>query len=517
VLTEAVQIPANLYFFLVVLWSLTNNAVIKSIRYAPDVEDLFRPLQWLHEFFDMHADKVVYDVHTQELDMSGLSRSSRSSLRAALSGAMERYFEAAAQGLVPWSEVGVENDFEQVVMDEEEGSKGLLYIGFLSAAIRRMMLEVEQSRAVRYKEIRNASSLYQMLRKLFESVSNAGADPEADEESDAEIARGLSFSETREEVLKKRKLSATTEELYMASMLMMRSIEEGSPLLYNMQSHQGPSETVKKHHDDDVVKAVQEWQADQPIEAFLEELTVTTKQPEDDDRSHAAEYFEVPEVISAGDAADQDDDRSYPKADAESVPSVGREALLAHTLGLQSASSARAEYSVLLGEHDQCFAEIFELKAEIQDLRHRIVEAQAELHGMDYVMSREPSAGSEQLSRQGADAPAKELQPGPGVRQAKSTRSSQGHLGAESPRRDSQAAPRSPRRHPAHNVYAGYAAEVVEAEQDSGSEESETPPPQSRARPQSESRKDKPVAKSLQASLIPLAQGGDNLWARPTT
>ena len=59
-------------------------------------------------------------------------------------------------------EVGVENDFEQVVMDEEEGSKGarclhllasvgckilspvctgLLYIGFLSAAIRRMMLE----------------------------------------------------------------------------------------------------------------------------------------------------------------------------------------------------------------------------------------------------------------------------------------------------------------------------------------------------------------------------------------
>ena len=96
---------------------------------------------------------------------------------------MERYFEAAAQGLVPWSEalwpetgqggvtaewrcgtrkVGVENDFEQVVMDEEDGSKGarcllllasgckppcrqlaqgLLYIGFLSAAVREMMLE----------------------------------------------------------------------------------------------------------------------------------------------------------------------------------------------------------------------------------------------------------------------------------------------------------------------------------------------------------------------------------------
>ena len=30
---------------------------------------------------------------------------------------------------------------------------------------------------------------------------------------------------------------------------------------------QAAGETVKKHHDDDVVKAVQEWQADQPIEA----------------------------------------------------------------------------------------------------------------------------------------------------------------------------------------------------------------------------------------------------------
>lgn len=516
VLTEAVQIPANLYFFFVVLWSLINNAVIKSIRYAPDVEDLVPPLQRLHAFFDMHSDKVVYDVHTQELDISGLSRSSRSSLRAALSGAMERYFEAAAQGLVPWSEVGVENDFEQVVMDEEDGSKGLLYIGFLSAAVREMMLEVEQSRAVRYNEMRRASSLFQILRKFFASASEAGAETADDAETDAGIARGISFLEARQEVLKKPKLSATTEELYMAGMLVMRSIEEGSPVLYNMQSQQGPSETVKKHHDDDVVKPMQEWQADQPIEAFLEELTVTTKQPEDDDGSHAAEYFEVPEVVCE-DAADQDENRSYEEAEAESIPSAGRETLLAHTLGLQSASSAREEYSVLLDEHDQCFAEIFELKAEIQDLRRRIVEAQAELHGMDHVMSREQSMQSEQLSREGADIQAKEVQPGPGVRQSKSTQSTRGHPRAEKQRRDSQAAPRSPRRHTAHNSYAGYAGEVVEAEQDSGSEESETPPPESRLKPQSESRKDKPVAKSLQASLVPLAQGGDNLWARPAT
>ncbi|CAE7576616.1 Tmtc3 [Symbiodinium natans] len=110
---------------------------------------------------------------------------------------------------------------------------------------------------------------------------------------------------------------------------------------------------------------MREWQAGQPVEAalyqimslseFLEELTVTTKQPateegeEEEDASQAAESFEVPEAaavyVQESADTDQDDDRELPallqnnrSTDAETLEAVeavpvGRDAVLAHALG----------------------------------------------------------------------------------------------------------------------------------------------------------------------------------------
>ena len=92
--------------------------MLKRIRYVAAVEELTPPQLLLYQILDVESDKVKLDVATGLLDISGLTRSSRQTLQEqrfrgrccgemaqeTLKLALERYFLAAAEGVIPWKQ-----------------------------------------------------------------------------------------------------------------------------------------------------------------------------------------------------------------------------------------------------------------------------------------------------------------------------------------------------------------------------------------------------------------------------
>eukprot|EP00435_Cladocopium_sp_Y103_P053297 s2689_g17.t1 len=97
---EFVEIPwvfAHAVFLFAILNNLFNNVVLKRIRYCTSVNDLTFPEQFLYD--------VLGDVASGTLNLKGLTPSSRQTLQVALTVALERYFKASSEGVVPWTEV----------------------------------------------------------------------------------------------------------------------------------------------------------------------------------------------------------------------------------------------------------------------------------------------------------------------------------------------------------------------------------------------------------------------------
>lgn len=320
--------------------------------------------------------------------------------------ALERYFKAASEGMIPWSEI-CDNVMAEEENLEDPARPGQLHPGFLQAAIYESLVEVEASRALRElkerKSKRKAVRFRSRLTNVLSRFSQADRrDPTVDMESiEGDFNRGAQAQRgfVEQQVKEKPQLCATSEEMYMAMMLLLRNIFRGYVDLYDLRKKAGFRTRLLEMPDEE-----------RPIQDILEEISTRQENfEEEEEMSQESTSFEAPdpEPIES-----YEDDRSVPallrpspRTEPSEVDGVNPDVMLARTLGMQNASGARENLAQMSQSHRKHFEEVIELKAEVNRLRRSLVQARADLGQLEnqgHPMNNVRSASS--LSREGTSA-----------------------------------------------------------------------------------------------------------------
>lgn len=383
---EVVEIPwvfAHAVFLFAVLNNLFNNVVLKRIRYCTSVKDLTLPEQFLYDVLGVEEDKVVLDVASGILDLRGLTPSSRQTLQVALTVALERYFKASSEGVVPWTEVcdpkqSDEAEPERDMLDPAR--PGQLHTGFLSAAIYESLVEVETSRELR--RLQEMSSRRKgLLTRFFQADSR---EPTMDMESiEGDFGHGAQAHRTKVEmeIKQKSELRATSEEMYMAMTLLLKSILKGHVDLYDLR---------KKHR---FQRTAAQGESERSIQDILEEVSTKQGEFEDEDLSQeGSDIFEVPEPTVAAEETERPVPALLRIRTEVPRPDDHPNAALARTLGIRHVSNVQDNLSAMQDLHDQKYHEIMELRSEIQELHRSLAEAEAKYAQMERDNTNAPDA-----------------------------------------------------------------------------------------------------------------------------
>lgn len=195
-----------------------------------------------------------------------------------------------------------------------------------------------------------------LLTRFFQADSR---EPTVDMESiQSDFGHGAQAprSKVEMEIKQKSELRATSEEMYMAMTLLLKSILKGHVDLYDLR---------KKHR---FQRTAAQGESEQTIQDILEEVSTKQGEFEEEDLSQeGSDIFEVPEPTVAAEETERPVPALLKIRTEVPRPDDHPNAALARTLGIRHVSNVQDNLSAMQDLHDQKYHEIMELSRDPGD------------------------------------------------------------------------------------------------------------------------------------------------------